>query len=250
MNVPFYLPYYVLIGSVGIIVMILVGLASALRRAGWSQPDRAHALAVVGGVLIAWFVAAVALAFAGAYEAGSATIPTIQYGIFIPILIGAWLLWRSTFVKRVVAAVPQSFLVGAQIYRALGVIFLILYAEDRLPGLFAWPAGLGDILVGLLAPVVAWAYARRPEENAGTVAAWNIFGLVDLAIAVSAGFITAPSPLFTYEPANTLISIFPLVLIPTFLVPVSVLLHLTSLTKLGRNAGADRSLRNAALAPL
>ena len=81
--------------------------------------------------------------------------------------------------KQILDAVPQSWIVGVQLYRALGVIFLILYAGDRLPGLFAWPAGLGDILVGLLAPFVAMAYARRPEENARTVAAWNIFGLAD-----------------------------------------------------------------------
>ena len=137
-----------------------------------------------------------------------------------------------------------------QLYRALGVIFLILYASGRLPGLFAWPAGLGDILVGLLAPLVAWAYARRPDENARSVAAWNIFGLADLAVAVSAGFITAPSPLFTYEPANTLISMFPLVLIPTFLVPISVLLHFASLAKLRKTERAKRDAHNMALASI
>jgi len=38
--------------------------------------------------------------------------------------------------------------VGVQVYRALGLIFLVLYAGGYLPGLFAWPAGVGDILVG------------------------------------------------------------------------------------------------------
>ncbi|HYH69836.1 MAG TPA: hypothetical protein VEX16_00855, partial [Methyloceanibacter sp.] len=77
-----------------------------------------------------------------------------------------------------------------------------------------------------------------------------IFGLADLAVAVSAGFITAPSPLFAYEPANTLISIFPLVLIPTFLVPISVLLHVASLAKLRQAGRAKRDARNMALASI
>ncbi|MDD5579017.1 MAG: hypothetical protein PHY16_07015 [Methylobacter sp.] len=53
---------------------------------------------------------------------------------------------------------------GIQVYRVVGGIFLILYATDRLPALFAWPAGFGDVLVGTLAPLVALAYA--PHENA------------------------------------------------------------------------------------
>ena len=44
-----------------------------------------------------------------------------------------------------------------QVYRALGLIFLVLYAEGRLPGAFALPAGCGDVLVGLLAPIVGIA---------------------------------------------------------------------------------------------
>ena len=250
MNVPVFLPYYVLIGSVGIIAALLYGLARALERAHWPAAERRLVLGLTGAVLVGWFVAVIALGRAGAFEAGPERLPTIQFGIFIPILIGAWLLWRSAAVRRTLDAVPQSWIVGVQLYRALGAIFLILYAADRLPGLFAWPAGVGDVLVGLLAPLVALAYARRPEENARTVAAWNIFGLVDLAIAVSAGFITAPSPLFAYEPANTPISIFPLVLIPTFLVPISVLLHVASLAKLRQAGRAKRDARNMALATI
>ncbi len=118
------------------------------------------------------------------------------------------------------------------------MIFLILYATDKLPGLFAWPAGLGDVLVGVLAPVVAIAYARAPDRNTDLVFAWNLFGLADLIVAVTTGFLTSPSifQLFAFDLPNELISQLPLVLIPVFLVPVSVLLHLASLAKLRRDA--------------
>jgi hypothetical protein len=85
-----------------------------------------------------------------------------------------------------------------------------------------------------LAPIVALAYARGARGNAGLVKAWNVFGILDLVIAVTTGFITSPSTLSTYAPPNELISIFPLVLIPVYLVPLSVLLHLASLAKLHR----------------
>jgi hypothetical protein len=35
-----------------------------------------------------------------------------------------------------------------QHWRVVGFVFLPLYAFDVLPGLFAWPAGVGDVLYG------------------------------------------------------------------------------------------------------
>ena len=234
MTVPTYLPFYVLIASLAIIGTILFGLRNALANAAWPEHDRAVAFRSSAIVLIGWFLLSIALGLAGVYEAAPDRIPTIQYAIFIPILIGAWLIWRSPAVGRIIDAVPQSWIVAVQLYRALGVIFLILYATDKLPGLFAWPAGVGDIMVGLLAPIVALAYARDARRNAGLVTAWNVFGILDLVVAVTTGFITSPTPLFIYTPPNELISVFPLVLIPVYLVPLWILLHLASLAKLHR----------------
>ena len=80
------------------------------------------------------------------------------------------------------------------------------------------------------------AYARNPSRNAGTVAAWNLLGIADLVVAVGTGFVTGQSPLqlAAFDNPNDLISVFPLVLIPVYLVPLSILLHLASLTKLRR----------------
>ncbi len=161
------------------------------------------------------------------------------------------LISRSPRLARIIDAVPQHWLIGVQLYRALGVIFLILYGTGKLPGAFAWPAGLGDTLVGILAPVVAVAYARAPHKNADMVSAWNLFGLADLVVAVTAGFLTSPSAfqLFAFDLPNELVSRFPLVLIPIFLVPLSVLLHLASLAKLRRGALRDNDRRETARAP-
>jgi hypothetical protein len=64
--------------------------------------------------------------------------------------------------------------------------------------------------------------------------AWNLFGIADLVIAIATGFLTSPSPLqlFAFSIPNEIISAYPLVLVPVYLVPLSVLLHLASLAKL------------------
>ena len=99
-----------------------------------------------------------------------------------------------------------------------------------MPGLFALPAGLGDVLVTGLAPVVAWAHARNPRSSTGLVAAWNILGITDFVVAIITGFATGPSPLqlAAFDNPNVLIAQFPLVLIPTFLVPLWTVLHIAS----------------------
>jgi len=49
--------------------------------------------------------------------------------------------------------------------------------------LFAWPAGLGDITVGVVAPFIALALQRDPRfAQGGRYVAWNVFGIVDLVV--------------------------------------------------------------------
>jgi ammonia channel protein AmtB len=250
MTIPTYLPFYVLAGTAGIIATVLFGLNLALARADWPAHDRTRTVGATALILMGWLGAAIALGAAGAFHASSSDIPTIQYGVFLPILISALMIWRSPLVTRIIDAVPQHWIVSVQLYRALGVIFLILYATGKLPGLFAWPAGVGDILIGVLAPVVGLAYARDPQKNGDLVAAWNVFGIGDLVIAVATRLLSAPSLVqpFAVEPPNELITQFPLVLIPVFLVPLSILLHLASLAKLRRSAAQGLSRREMAIA--
>ncbi|MGC2224735.1 MAG: hypothetical protein WA624_21435, partial [Methylocella sp.] len=119
MIVPTYLPYYVITGGIGIVAAILFGLNSALSKSDWTASDRASVARTSSIVLIGWFLVATSLAWIDAYRATADRIPTIQYGIFVPILIGGLLIWRSSTVARIIDAVPQQWLIGVQLYRVL-----------------------------------------------------------------------------------------------------------------------------------
>jgi len=245
MNPPAYVAYLVLTVDIAIIVAILMGARAALARVG--APDRAAtALPPLAVLLVAWFALAFALSYAGVFRGEPDRLPTIPFAIFLPIVIGLLLLWRSDAVRRLVDAVPLSWLVGIQVYRAVGVIFLLLLAEGRLSAFFALPAGVGDVTVGVLAPLVAWSYARGARGSERLVRAWNVSGLLDLAIAITTGFLTVPSPIqpaALLAPSSTLLTMFPLAMVPAFAVPVSVILHAAALMKLRRaavDAGARR----------
>ena len=239
MTVPTYLPYFMAAGTVVVLIAIFYGLNRALVDAHWPAADRTRTLRVSAVILLGWLAAAITLSAMGIYHVTSGDMPTIQYGILLPILIGALMIWRSEATKRIIAAVPQQWLVGVQFFRALGAIFLILSATGTLPRLFALPAGLGDTVIGLLAPVVGLAYARAPHKAAGLVAAWNVLGLLDLIDALGARFHDcAVSYALEVQPTSDLMTVLPLVLIPVYLVPLFFVLHLASLAKLRREAGA------------
>jgi hypothetical protein len=129
--------------------------------------------------------------------------------------------------------VPQSWLVTFQFYRVVGATFVILYTAGQLPGIFALPAGYGDLFIGLTALFVGAAAARHLTARDQLVVLWNWLGIADLFVAVTTGFLSAPTrfQLFSLDAPDFLIGSFPLVLIPIYAVPLSVLLHVASLSK-------------------
>lgn len=234
MSTSLYLTVYVLTASVAMIAVAIVGLNRALAAAAWRDPERRTAVAVTAVTLASWFGAALLLSWTDAFRGAPDRVPTIQFGILAPILIGILFYWRSAIVRRAIDAIPQGWLVGFQLYRVLGLIFLVLLGAGLLPAAFAVPAGGGDVLVGLAAPLIAAIYASGTARRGAWVRGWNLFGLADLAVAVTTGFLTSVSPLqmLSFDAPNTLMDVFPLALIPVFAVPLSVLLHLASLAKL------------------
>jgi len=249
MSAPTYVTAFVLVADIIIVSALVGGLNLALARAGWESPQRIRYVTGATIVLLGWFVIALSLAYSGVFRGTADRAPTIQYAILVPIVIGVACLWWSQTLSSILDSMPQQWLIGVQLYRALGIIFIILLSVGLLPPQFALPAGWGDITVGLLAPIIGLAYARGRNGSAFAAWAWNIFGLLDLLIAVGTGVLTSPSPFQTLslEAPNELISAFPLVMVPAFAVPLSVLLHVASLVKLARVA-RDRQHRRAVTA--
>jgi hypothetical protein len=237
MSAPNYVTYFILLSSIGIVAATLAGLRVAVSHAGWETSQRAATSRTASIVLLLWFAAAIALSYAGAFRGTPQSPPTIEFGIFVPLVVGLVWLWRSTTARRLLDAIPQSWLIGLQFYRVLGAIFLLMYVQGRMPGAFALPAGGGDVAIGLLAPIVAVAYSRGVPGREFLVAGWNLLGLVDLANAIATGFLTSPSPLqvLSLDAPNWLISDFPLVMVTVFGVPLAILLHVASLMKLSRS---------------
>ncbi|MEE9598108.1 MAG: hypothetical protein V3V96_15160, partial [Acidiferrobacterales bacterium] len=98
-------------------------------------------------ILGLWFVLLLALNFMGIFEA-RAGVPPLAFGLSVigPPIVFAILYLDWTEFRRSVLSFDLKLLTAIQAWRVVGVVFLILYVYDLLPGTFAWPAGVGDIL--------------------------------------------------------------------------------------------------------
>jgi hypothetical protein len=122
--------------------------------------------------------------------------------------------------------------------QALGEV--ALYTYGVLPGPFAWPAGLGDIAIGLTAPWVMRALQRRPEFAASKgFVVWNLLGILDLLRAMGTGTMSSLLAVGAAGAVTTApMAELPLVLIPAFLVPIFFMLHVAALIQARRLAGS------------
>ena len=101
-----------------------------------------------------------------------------------------------------------------------------------MPALWALPAGIGDVIVGAMAPSIA-ARVDMPQGRRRAII-FHLFGMADLVVAVGLGIMTSPGPaqVFRTTPTSELATHFPLALVPTFLVPLAFVLHVISLWQL------------------
>lgn len=183
---------------------------------------------VLSAALLAWLAAALYLGSANVYfAAADNAAPFILFGLLTPLIIAAVAFRLTGNLASLVSAIPLHWIVAAQIYRIGGGIFLVLWADGRLPWQFALPAGIGDVMTGCFAVVVARMLARNAAGARRAAFAWCLFGIADLVVAVTMGALTSPGlpHLLALDAPNLLITSYPLVMVPTFAVPLALMLH-------------------------
>jgi hypothetical protein len=221
-----------------ILATVLFGLWRGLRRTALPGRTQIWTWVAVAVPLLLWFLMILQLAQAGLFVAGPGVrVPWIPLAVLIPLVAGLVLLTRSSRVAAAADVTPLQWLVGVQVFRVLGAVFLAQWAIGRLPGVFAIPAGAGDVLVGLLAlPVAFYLRSGRPGGRAAAYA-WNVLGIVDLANALTLGFLSSPTrfQLLALDAPNRLVGAYPLVMIPAFAVPLALILHGLSIWQLRRS---------------
>jgi hypothetical protein len=197
-----------------------------------TAPNLPGMAALVAGVLVLWLALVAFLAGQGDLTGSPGTPPLgILLSAVVPVIVFLAAFRLSQSFRNFVLTFDLCLAAGIQAWRFAGLGFLALYANGVLPGVFAWPAGIGDMAVGMTAPWVMLALIKRPEFAGGNFFMfWNLFGMLDLIMAVGTGGLSAmlahgtPGEI-TMAPMSHL----PLALIPAYFVPILFMLHLTAL---------------------
>jgi hypothetical protein len=203
---------------------------ASVHHLPWAKPnDRLKALTVT--ILSLWFLVALSCSLLGVFDSkqrlpiplgAAAILPVVAYAI-------CYLTW--TEFRRFVLAANLRLLTLAQTWRLGGVVFLILHHRGLLPGVFALPAGWGDIAIGTTAPLVALAISSKTSFPKKIFVTWNLLGMLDLVMAVTLGILASASSLgvLAGEVTTQMMGTFPLSLIPSFFVPLLIIFHLIAL---------------------
>ncbi|HEV8608591.1 MAG TPA: hypothetical protein VGS98_00775 [Thermoanaerobaculia bacterium] len=235
-------------GFAVLIIVVMIATVTAVGRrfiraaavASGATGNRPPAVRLVTPLIGGWLVLAIALATTGFFVTDASEAPPRIAWAVVPLVLGIALLAASPGLRRTIDAVPPDRLIGVQLYRVLGGVFLVGWALGIFPTVFALPAGFGDVLIGVTAPLVAKNLRNGYPLSRRLAILWNVVGLADLVMAVTLGVLSAPGQLqrFAFDRPNVAISEFPFVIVPTVLVPLSVLLHVFSLRSLTRSRSA------------
>jgi len=226
------------IGALVLSAVLVIFLIMLIGAASLRPAVRAYAY----GIAAAWVVLMIGIAASGGFAQGTTGAvpgPVLGFGALVIGGIAAWFWWPAF--RDTLLALPLSSLIGINAFRIAGVFFLVLFAQDRLSAPFAQSAGWGDFITGLVAiPLAAMTAAGTPPPRR-LIAAWNAFGALDLFAAILLGALSSPGTpfrLFTGGPGTVVMATLPWVVIPTILVPLWLLIHLTIARRL-RSASAQ-----------
>jgi hypothetical protein len=204
--------------------------ALVAQRTSLSAKAKAIVPFIVAGFLASWLGIAILVG-----DGANFPIPLeSRQGIsglvaMIPLVIAVIALFASKNLRAINAATPSAWLIAIQTYRVAGIMFIYPFVTyGILPGGFGYPAGIGDALTGIFAPIVALMVARNRPNALKWAVAWNLFGTLDLIDAIATALIfRAP-----------VLGIYPIALVPLFLgPPLGILTHILSL----RNLAVTRS---------
>jgi hypothetical protein len=181
-------------------------------------------------VVAAWFGLALVAGAAGVFASPPGTVPVaLGLAAALPPLVVIGSLIASARFRSWVRDLDLRFLTMLQTWRVAGLAFLALWAVGELPAGFALPAGIGDVAVGLTAPLVAVYVVGAGRRARGTYIGWTVFGIADLLLAVGLGA-TAGSGVEA-------MAALPMSVVPTFGVPFTLALHAISLVNVAQNGG-------------
>ena len=202
-------------------------------------------------ILAGWIILSTSLSIRGVYrtEAFRALYPTLWYP-FMPGILGIAALALPSFraaALKIADATPLHWFVWFEAIRIAAIGTLIKTFQHTFPLVLELAVGVPDLIVGLSAPFVA-VWLRRGQVARQALVLWHVIG-IGVILINGAGLLhlgmPGPHYVLTAQPDTSVLFEFPLVLAPTFAVPMLVTVNIwmvVYLTRFRRRAEAAHGL--------
>lgn len=183
---------------------------------------------LTSGLIALWFIFSVSASALGLFRNDSARLGLgVAIAATTPLLtLFLWFAGSAEFRDFTLSLDPRLLTI-VQAWRIEGSVFLVLYGLGLLPGIFALPAGWGDVAIGATAPFVTFGLLNL--EHRKTFIAWQALGILDLVSAVTLG--ATAGLIHPNGVGMTPMTVLPLSVIPTFFVPLFLMLHVISIAQ-------------------
>ncbi len=181
-----------------------------------------------------WLLFTAILARGGYYESTASFPPrVILFGVLPAnlFIFALFVFARPTFIEKL----PLRTLTFLHTIRIpVEIVLLWLFQTKYIPQVMTFEGINFDIISGITAPIICLIAFRKASINRPILIAWNIFALVLLAIIVITAVLAFPSQMqqIAFDQPNRAIMFFPLIWLPTVVVPIVLFAHLASLWKL------------------
>ncbi|SFH45031.1 hypothetical protein [Pedobacter insulae] len=153
----------------------------------------------------------------------------------LPTILTIIILFVTQKGRQFIDSLPLKNLTYLNVVRIpVEIVLFWLFLNKAVPELMTFEGRNFDIIAGITAPFIAYFGLTKNKLSRQVILVWNFIclGLL-LSIVVNAIF-SAPSPIqkFAFEQPNIAILNFPFSWLPTFIVPIVLFGHLTSIRQL------------------
>ncbi len=185
-----------------------------------------------------WLAIQAFLTLKGVYKADLNVFPPkiILFGV-LPNIIAMVLLFTTAKGKRFIDSLPlKQFTYLNTVRIPVELVLFWLFMNKAVPEIMTFEGKNFDILAGISAPLVAYFGFTKGKISPKILLVWNICCLMLLMNIILIALFSAPVPFqkLGFEQPNIAIINFPFSWLPTFIVPIVLLGHLTSIRQLIR----------------
>jgi hypothetical protein len=203
-----------------------------------SELTRKKAMPIFIGLTI-WLIIQAVLTLKNIYNSDTNTFPPkiILTGI-LPTILTIILLFATSKGKQFIDSLPLKNLTYLNVVRIpVEIVLFWLFLNKAIPELMTFEGRNFDIIAGITAPIIVYFGLTKTKLNRQTILMWNFICLGLLVNIVVNALFSAPSPIqkFAFDQPNIAILNFPFSWLPTFIVPIVLFGHLTSIRQLIKN---------------